>query len=96
MRIVVNSVQKILDICREKNFEVVQELKKYTYDFGDVWTIIVKSLMDMMLFLRVICNGSHKSTNGTQDIEVRFFFSQQYPDYLKTKAHMVSDCARYF
>ena len=42
-QIAVNSVQAVLDICREKDFEVVQDLKKYTYDFGDVWTIIVKS-----------------------------------------------------
>ena len=42
-QIAVSSVQAVLDICREKDFEVVQDLKKYTYDFGDVWTIIVKS-----------------------------------------------------
>ena len=42
-KIAVNSVQEVLDICREKNLEVVQGLKKHTYDFGDVWTIIVKS-----------------------------------------------------
>lgn len=42
-QIAVNSVQEVLDICREKNLEVVQNLKKYTYDFGDVWIIIVKS-----------------------------------------------------
>ena len=42
-QIAVNSVQEVLDICREKNLEVVQGLKKYTYDFGDVWTITVKS-----------------------------------------------------
>ncbi|RKU33254.1 hypothetical protein C6499_01875 [Candidatus Poribacteria bacterium] len=42
-QIAVNSVQTILDICREKNLEVVQDLKKYTYDFGDIYTITVKS-----------------------------------------------------
>ena len=42
-QIAVNSIQEILDICREKGLEVGQNLKKYTYDFGDVWTIIVKS-----------------------------------------------------
>jgi hypothetical protein len=42
-QIAVNSVQEVLDICREKNLEVVQGLKKYTYDFGDVCTITVKS-----------------------------------------------------
>ena len=42
-QIAVNSVQEVLDLCREKNLEVVQDLKKYTYDFGDVCTITVKS-----------------------------------------------------
>ena len=42
-QIAVNSVQEVLDICREKNLEMVQDLKKYTYDFGDVCTITVKS-----------------------------------------------------
>ena len=42
-QIAVNSVQEVLDICREKNLEVVQGLKKYTYDFGDVSTITVRS-----------------------------------------------------
>ncbi len=42
-QIAVNSVQAVLDICREKDLEVVQNLKGYTYDFGDVWTITVKS-----------------------------------------------------
>lgn len=42
-QIAVNSVQEVLDICGEKNLEVVQGLKKYTYDFGDVCTIIVRS-----------------------------------------------------
>ena len=42
-QIAVNSVQEVLNICREKNLVIVQDLKKYTYDFGDVYTIIVKS-----------------------------------------------------
>ena len=42
-QIAVNSVQEVLDICREKNLEIVQGLKTYTYDFGDVCTITVKS-----------------------------------------------------
>ena len=42
-QIAVNSVQAILDICHEKNLEVVHGLKKYTYDFGDICTITVKS-----------------------------------------------------
>ncbi|MDE0009822.1 MAG: VOC family protein [Candidatus Poribacteria bacterium] len=42
-QIAVNSVQEVLDRCCEKNLEVVQDLKKYTYDFGDVYTITVKS-----------------------------------------------------
>ena len=42
-QIAVNSVQEVLDICCEKNLEVVQGLKTYTYDFGDVCTITVKS-----------------------------------------------------
>lgn len=42
-QIAVSSVQEVLDICREKNLEVVQELKKATYDFGDIWIIVVKS-----------------------------------------------------
>ena len=42
-QIAVNGVQEVLDMCREKNIKIVQDLKKYTYDFGDVYTIIVKS-----------------------------------------------------
>ena len=42
-QIAVNSVQAVLDMCREKNLQIVQGLKTYTYDFGDVCTIIVKS-----------------------------------------------------
>ena len=42
-QIAVNSVQEVLEICREKNLEIVQGLKTYTYDFGDVCTITVKS-----------------------------------------------------
>ena len=36
-QIAVNSVQEVLDIC------FLRWCKVYTYDFGDVWTIIVKS-----------------------------------------------------
>lgn len=42
-QIAVDSVQEVLGICHEKNLEVVQGLKKYTYDFGEVCTITVKS-----------------------------------------------------
>ncbi len=42
-QIAVNGVQEVLDMCREKNIKIVQDLKKYTYNFGDVYTIIVKS-----------------------------------------------------
>ena len=42
-QIAVSSVQGVLDICRKENFEIVEGLKTYTYDFGDVYTIIVKS-----------------------------------------------------
>ena len=42
-QIAVNSVQSVLDMCHQKNLQVVQGLKKYTYDFGDVYTITVKS-----------------------------------------------------
>ena len=42
-QIAVNSVQSVLDMCREKNLQILGDLKKYTYDFGDVYTITVKS-----------------------------------------------------
>ena len=58
-QIAVNSVQEVLDICREKNLEVVQGPKKYTYDFGDVWTIIVKSPNGYDVVFEG-CDESHK------------------------------------